>query len=335
MKISVIWAWSRWLALSDVLAYNGNDVLVYAKEPNSAEEINKKHTSEKYLDGKKIDKKIRACDNLKEALDFSNYLLIAVPSKFISSVLEEIKDIKPSDDYFFISATKWLASNKTIQQIINEYFPKHRWLVSVLWPSFAKEVIDKNITCICSVSEDKKEALFVQALFSNDYFRLYTQTDVIGAEIYSSMKNALAIASWIITWLWYENNTKASLITRWLKEMALIGDTLGAKKETFFWLTWLGDLILTCSSDESRNFQAWYQIWKDNSAKRFLKNNKTTVEWLATIWVIEEIAKKYELELPILHALYLVVYENAKPSEMLKQIMQRPLTKEHNIQKIK
>lgn len=328
MKISVIWAWSRWLALCDVLAYNGNDVLVYAKEPNSADEINNDHTSIKYLDGRKINKNIKACNNLKEALDFSNYLAIVVPSKFVPSVLEEIKEIKPSDDYFFINATKWLASKKTIQQTINEYFPKHRWLVSILWPSFAKEVVDKNITCICAISKDESEAQFVQALFSNNYFRLYTQTDVIWAEIYSSMKNAIAIASGIITWLWYETNTKASLITWGLKEMALIGNTLWAKQETFFWLTGLWDLILTCSSDESRNFKAWYQIWQADSAKEFIENNKTTVEWLATIWVIEEIAQNYKLDLQILHALYLVVYENAKPSEMLKKIMQRPFTKE-------
>jgi len=331
MKVSVIWSGSRWLALCDVLAYNWNDVLVYAKEQDIANEINKSHTSIKYLDGEKIDKKVKATDKLGDALNFSNYLLIAVPSKFVSTVLEEIKDIKDSDNYFFICATKWLTNNKTIQQIVNEFFPKHRWLVSILWPSFAKEVVEKNITCICSVSKNENEALFVQALFSNDYFRLYTHTDVIWAELYSSVKNALAIWSWIITWLGYGENTKASLITRWLREMAKIWDALWAKHETFLWLTGLWDLILTCSSDESRNFQAWYQIWKDNSAKKFLKNNQTTVEWLATIWAIEEIAQKYNLELPILHSLYLIIYENAKPSDMLKQIMKRPLRKEQHI----
>ena len=110
--------------------------------------------------------------------------------------------------------------------------------------------------------------------------------------------------------------------------MAAIGNTFWAKQETFLGLTWLWDLILTCSSNESRNFQAGYQIWKDNSAKLFLKNNTTTVEWLATIWIIEDIAQKYGLELPILHALYQVIYENAKPSEILKKIMQRPLISE-------
>lgn len=328
MKISVIWSWSRWLALCDVLAYNWNDVLVYAKEPDIADEINNTNTSIKYLNGKKINKKIKATKNLKETLNFSNYLLIAIPSRFICSILEEIKEIKFSDNYFFITATKWFSNKKTIQETINEYFPRHKWLVSILWPSFAKEVIDKNITCICSVSKNENEAIFVQNLLSNDYFRLYTTTDVIWAEICSSIKNALAIASWIITWLWYGENTKASLITRWLKEMATIGNILWAKHETFMWLTGLWDLILTCSSNESRNFQAWLQIWKDDSAENFLKSNQTTVEGLATIEIIEEIAQKYNLDLPILHSLYLIVYKNTKPSDVLKVIMKLPLKKE-------
>ena len=332
MKISVIWAWNRGLALSDVLAYNGNNVLVYSRCAAGAEEINTHHTAKKYLWDTKIDRKIKATCDLKETLDFSNYIVIAVPSKSIIPLLQEIRDTKSSDNYFFINATKWFTNKKTIQQTINEFFPIHRWLASVLWPWFAKELIEKNITCACAVSINESEALFVQALFSNDYFRLYAQNDVIWAEVYAAIKNTIAMASWIITWLWYENNTKASLITRWLKEMSTVGNILWAKEETFLWLTGLGDLILTCSSCESRNFKAWYEIWKDNSAKRFLKNNKATVEWLATIWVIEEIAQKYNLELPILHALYLIIYEDAKPSNMLKKIMQRPLIREHNTQ---
>jgi len=133
MRISTIWAWNRWLALSDVLAYNGNDVLVYARDLDNAKEINKYHTSQKYLWDKVIDKKIKANSNLKEVLSFSNYLVIAVPSKSIISILKEIKSINDSDNYFFINATKWFTNKKTIQSIINEYFPVHRWLVSVLW----------------------------------------------------------------------------------------------------------------------------------------------------------------------------------------------------------
>ena len=334
MKISVIWAWSRGLALSDVLAFNGNDVLVYARDIEAKNEINDTHTSLKYLNWYKINSKILATDNLCEVLHFSNYLLLAVPSSAIVSCLNDIKSTKKKEwiheDFFFINAIKWLnlETKQTIQQIINEKFPNRKWLVSVLWPWFAKEVLNQNITCICSVSENEREALFVQALFSNNYFRLYSLTDVIWAELYSSIKNALAIASWIVNWLWYWTNTIAALITMWLKEMASIWNIMWAKEETFFWLTWLWDLILTCSSEESRNFQAWYQIWKDDSAKLFLKHNKTTVEWIATVAVIEEIAKKNKLELPILHSLYLILYKDIKPSDVLKKIMKRPLKSE-------
>ena len=101
MKISTIWAWNRWLALSDVLAYNGNDILVYARDSNNASEINEHHTSQKYLGDRTIDKKIQASSNLEEVLEFSNYLIIAVPSKSIISVLKEIKSTKNSDNYFF------------------------------------------------------------------------------------------------------------------------------------------------------------------------------------------------------------------------------------------
>ena len=331
MRISTIWAWNRWLALSDVLAYNGNDVLVYARDLESAQEINKHHMCQKYLWDREIDKKIKASNNLKEVLDFSNYLIIAVPSKSIVPILKEIKSVKKSDNYFFINATKWFANKKMIQQVINEYFPTHRWLVSVLWPGFAKEVLDKNITCICSVSNSEEQALFVQALFSNNYFRLYTQNDVIWAEAYSSLKNAIAIASGIISWLWYGINTKSSLITQWIREMAIIWRILWAKEWTSFWLSGLWDLILTCSSDESRNFEAGYNIWKDNSAEIFLKNNRKTVEWLSVIPVVEDIIEKNNLDLPIFHSLYEVIYQKAKPTDMLKKIMLRNLTDEASL----
>lgn len=329
MKISVIWAWSWWLALSDILWLNNHNVLVYARDKEKMSEINTLHTSIKYLNWKKISNNIKATNNLEEVINFSEYLLLAVPSKSITSCLNDIKWFsKHNKEYFFINAIKWLESKRTIQQIIKEYFPKNKWVVSLLWPWFAKEVIDRNITCICAVSDNKENAWLIQSIFSNSFFRIYIQTDVIWSEIYSSMKNAIAIASWIITGLWYWENTKASLITRWLKEMALVWKTMWAKDETFFWLTWLWDLILTCSSSESRNFQAWYQIGTDDSSEQFLKNNKTTVEWIATVAAIESISKEYNLELPIIHSLYQVLYENKKPSEMIQNIMLRPLTYE-------
>ena len=110
--------------------------------------------------------------------------------------------------------------------------------------------------------------------------------------------------------------------------MAIIWKILWAKEWTSFWLSGLWDLILTCSSDESRNFEAWYKIWKDNSAEDFLKHNRKTVEWLTVIWVVEDIIEKNDLDLPIFHCLYEVIYKKAKPTDMLKKIMLRNLTDE-------
>lgn len=328
MKVSVIGAWNRWLALCDVLASNWNEVLVYSIEPDEITQINAQHTSQKYLNGKKINKNIKVTGNLREVLKFSNYILLAVPSKVIESCLLDIRNIQPSENLFFINVIKWIVNKQTIQQLIKKYFPKNKGIVSLLWPSFAKEVIEKNITCICAVSEIIENASFVQNLFSNNYFRVYSQSDVIWAEFYSALKNAIAIASWIISGLWLWENARAALITLWLKEVNKIWNILWAKEETIYGLTWLWDLILTCSSDLSRNFQAGYKIWKDDNATEFLETNQSTVEWINTIKEIKEISDKYHLELPILDWLYQIIYQWANPSEILRNLMDRPLSSE-------
>lgn len=330
MKISIIWAWNRWLALGNVLANNNHEILMFSREASTANEINNLHFSSRYLNWIKFNESIKATDNLETALDFSKILVIAVPSTAIPEILQEIKEIKNKDDYFFINSTKGLnlETKKTVQQIIKEYFPNHAWLTSLLWPSFAKNVVLQDLTCIAAVSSNKGNAEFVQKLFSNNYFRVYTQDDVIWAEVYSSVKNAFAIASWILSWLWYQENAKASLICKWISEMWRIWKAMWAKPDTVYWLTWIWDLTLTCSSSESRNFQAWFQIWKADSTKWLRKKEHTTIEWLNAISVFEEIAKEHNLNLPILHSLYLVVYKNQKPSKVIDTIMQRPLKEE-------
>lgn len=330
MRISIIWAWNRWLALGNVLAHNNHEVLMFTREASESDEINNFHFSSRYLNWIKINENIKSTNNLQTALSFSNTLVIAVPSSVIPEILKNIKEIKDSDEYFFINSTKWLnlESKKTVQQIIKEIFPKHAWLASLLWPSFAKNVVLQDLTCVAAVSSKKEDAEFVQKLFSNDYFRVYTQDDVIWSEIYSSVKNAFAIASGILSWLWYKENAKASLICKWLTEMWKIWKAMWAKLDTVYWLTWIWDLTLTCSSSESRNFQAWYQIWKLDSTKWFLKKEHTTIEWFNAISVFEAISKEHNLRLPILHALYLVVYENQKPSDIISSLMHRPLKEE-------
>lgn len=331
MRIAVLGSGAWALALSDVLANNGNEVVVYTRKKETEEEINSFHTNKKYLGELKINKTIFASTNLKEIIENNDTFLVCIPSVGVESLLEEIKKYiaKPIN---FINATKGLEpkSKETIQTIINRVIDKKyiKSLVSILGPGFAKEVIEKNLTCVCSVSASLNDATNVQKLFSNDYFRVYTCLDVKGAELYSSMKNAIAIASGIVSGLGYKENSKACLITRGLKEMKILGSAYGAKDSTFYGLTGMGDLILTCSSFTSRNFKAGYKIGSDDSSSEFLKTNKETVEGLATILTLKEMMKEKNLDLPIINALYEVIYNDKKPSLVIKELMKRSLKNE-------
>ncbi len=328
MKIIVLGSGAWALALSDVLANNGNEVIVYTRKVEAQNEINLFHTNKKYLGELKINSNIVASTNLKELIENNDTFLMCIPSVGIENLLLEIKNYikKPVN---FINATKGLEpkSKGTIQTIIKRVIEKKyiKSLVSILGPGFAKEVIERNLTCVCSVSTSLNDATFVQKLFSNEYFRVYTCLDVNGAELYSSMKNAIAIASGIVIGLGYKENSKACLITRGLKEMRILGSAYGAKESTFYGLTGMGDLILTCSSFTSRNFKAGYKIGQDDSSEEFLKNNKETVEGLATILTLKEMIKEKNLDLPIINALYEVIYNNKKPSSIIKELMKRPL----------
>ena len=190
----------------------------------------------------------------------------------------------------------------------------------------AEEVVIRMLTTVCAVSLDEKMAEDVQMLFSNDYFRVYRLTDEVGAEYGVAIKNVIAVAAGVLSGIGYGDNTKAALITRGLAEMVRYGMKKGGKLETYMGLTGVGDLIVTCSSVHSRNFQAGVEIGKTNDAREFMKNNKKTCEGIRTCKVIYEDAKKYDdIELPIINAIYNVLYNNHEPKREIQQLMKREL----------
>ena len=201
-------------------------------------------------------------------------------------------------------------------------------MASILGPGFAKEVCLHNLTCLNSVSTSLTFAKEIQNLFSNNYFRVYVSNDVIGAEYASSIKNAIAIASGLMKGLGYNENTKSALITRGLAEMTRFGLKMGANKDTFFGLTGVGDLVLTCNSNESRNFTFGYLIGQRKDAKKVIEENKITIEGLYTIKVIHDLANTYHIETPIINALYDILYEFKDIRLTVKNLMLRPLKME-------
>ena len=330
MNICVLGTGSWGTALAQVLADNGHAVSMYGVDRNEIDDINN-HKNTKYFDAVTLPDAVRATDALEHALDGADMVIIAVPTKFVSSVLEKAKPHLNAHTRI-VNASKGFDPNTnnrmtdTVRRILGDIlkFP----VVSVIGPSHAEEVILRRLTSVCAVSTDFQAAKFVQQIFSNNYLRLYINTDEIGAEYSCAMKNIIAIASGILVGLGYGDNAKAALVTRGLAEMSRYACAKGGRAETLTGLTGVGDLVVTCFSVHSRNYQAGYKIGRDDSVEDFFRNNSKTVEGIYSCKVVHEDLENYDFEMPITAQLYKILFEGKKPSAALAEIMERPLKKE-------
>ena len=338
MKATVLGTGSWGTALAQTLSDNGNEVVMYGIDRGEIDDINNNRKNSKYFGDTEVTDKLRATDSLADAMEGTDLMLITVPTKFASSVLEQTKEYL-TEKVRVVNAAKGFDVNTagrmsdTVRRTLGDCMKKP--LVSVLGPSHAEEVILRMPTTICSVSLDKESAEEVQHIFSNEYMRLYVATDEVGAEYGGAVKNVIAIASGITEGLGIGDNAKAALVTRGLREMIRIGTAHGAKRDTFFGLSGVGDLIVTCFSPHSRNFQAGKQIGRDGNAERFLAENKKTVEGIYSCKVIHDdfIKNGYEFDLPIIESLYSVLFEGNSVKEAITGMMRRPLKAEewHNV----
>lgn len=332
MKIGIFGTGSWGTALAQVLVDNEHDVLIYGKDILQVKEINTKHTNTSYFGVDVVlDKKIKATNDLKEVVEHAEILLLVVPTHAMKSILEQINEVLERP-LIFINAAKGFdpETNLRMSQLIRKVIQKENItaVVSILGPSHAEEVIKRNLTLIASVSKNKLAAELVQNLFSNEYFRVYLLRDEIGAEYATAMKNAIALGAGIIDGLGLGDNAKAALITRGLNEMVKFGTYFHAKEKTYLGLTGIGDLVVTCGSKHSRNYQAGYRIGQENSAENVLKMTNVTIEGIRTTKVIYEISLIKNIDLPIISALYLVLFKQEKPSTAINQLMKRSLKEE-------
>jgi glycerol-3-phosphate dehydrogenase (NAD(P)+) len=328
-KITILGAGSWGTALALVLADNGNQVTMYSKDAKVCDEINHRHTNSKYFDDVFIlPNSIVATNELANAMDDTQLIVLSVPS---SSVRDMVKSLIPflKTKTVIINTAKGFdpLTNNRLSETIRQLIPKKllQGVVSLIGPSHAEEVINRQLTLVSAVSKYAPLAEKISELFSNEYFRVYVQTDEIGSEVGSALKNVIAIASGVVTGLKLGDNARAALVTRGLTELMRLGKVLGGKLKTHAGLTGLGDLIVTCYSKHSRNYQAGIIIGKDNSAESFLSSNQKTVEGVAFAKIAHQLAKKFRLKLPIVEAVYSVLYEKKRPSELVKTLMNRPL----------
>lgn len=325
-KIAVLGAGSWGTALAMVLADNNHEVSIWARREELISEINENHTNHKYLPDIQLPKNITGFHRLEQAIEEVEAILLVVPTKAMREVLQELNQILLNKIHF-IHASKGIEprSSKRISEIIEEEISasKRESIVVLSGPSHAEEVCLKQPTTVTVSSLHLKAAEYVQDLFMNNYFRVYSNEDLIGVELGGALKNIIALAAGLTNGLGFGDNTKAALMTRGLAEITRVGTKMGANPLTFSGLSGLGDLIVTCTSVHSRNWRAGNMLGQGCSVEEVLASMGMVVEGIRTTEAVYFLAKELEVEMPITNALYSVLFEGKIPKEAVKELMGR------------
>ena len=325
VKISVIGSGGWGIALAILLHKNGHNLTIWSFDKKEAEELKINRQNKTKLPNILLPEDIKVTNNLKEAVDNKDILVLAVPSKAIRSVSKSLKDII-KDNQIIVNVAKGLEEDtlKTMTDIIEEELKEKNPQVAVLsGPSHAEEV-GKGIPTTCVVSAHNKElTLYLQNIFMNPSFRVYTSPDMIGVEIGGALKNVIALAAGIADGLNYGDNTKAALITRGIKEISSLGVAMGGEQSTFYGLTGLGDLIVTCASMHSRNRRAGILLGQGKTLDEAIKEVNMVVEGVYSAKSALMAAKKYNVEIPIIEQVNAVLFENKNAAEAVNELMIR------------
>ncbi|WP_442760080.1 NAD(P)H-dependent glycerol-3-phosphate dehydrogenase [Enterococcus italicus] len=325
-RIAVLGPGSWGTALAQVLAENGHEVTIWGNKPEQIAEINERHTNAHYLPNLQMAPSIRGELSLERAIDRADAILFVLPTKAIRSVAKEVNQLIQNQPHI-VHASKGLeqGSHKRISEILDEEIsPKNRAEIVVLsGPSHAEEVSVHDITTITAASAEQTGALYVQSLFMNDYFRIYTNTDVIGVETGAALKNIIAIGAGALAGLGFGDDAKAAIMTRGLAEISRLGVAMGANPLTFIGLSGVGDLIVTCTSVHSRNWRAGNLLGKGHTLDEVLANMGMVVEGVSTTKAAKELAYMLKVEMPITESIYQVLYEGKDIQQAARDIMLR------------
>lgn len=325
-KAAVIGAGSWGTALAMVLADNGHEVRLWGHKEAQIEEINSQRTNHKYLPDIKLPQGITGFSSLDSALRDLDIIILAVPTKAIRDVLKDIEKVS-QQPLTVVHVSKGIEPDSLMR--ISEMIEADmsgsmlKELVVLSGPSHAEEVSLRHPTTVAVSSKNMAAAERIQDLFINQYFRVYTNPDIVGVEIGGALKNIIALASGITDGLGYGDNAKAALITRGLAEITRLGSAMGANPLTFSGLTGIGDLIVTCTSVHSRNWRAGNLLGKGQKLDEVLTNMGMVVEGVRTTKAAYQLAQKYEVDMPITNALYGVLFAGKDVKDSVDLLMNR------------
>lgn len=322
-KVTVLGDGGWGTALALVNARKANDVLLWSAFPDYAEVLERKGENEKFLPGIKIPKTVKISSNLKEAVEFGEIIILAVPSQFLRNVLFKLKDFDLSKK-ILVSVSKGIET-KTLarpSEIIVSVLGKVN-LVVLSGPSHAEEVARNIPTLVVVASRDNKLAETVQEAFRDSRFRIYIQNDIVGVELGGALKNIIAIGAGLCDGLHLGSNTKAALLSRGLLEMTQLGVRMGANPNTFFGLSGLGDLVTTCISEYGRNLRVGRELGEGKKLKQILAEMEQVAEGVETTRSAYQLAQKYGVTAAIISEIYKMLFEDKDPKQALEDLMGR------------
>jgi glycerol-3-phosphate dehydrogenase (NAD(P)+) len=330
VKITVVGAGAFGTAMAVVAARCGQEVLIWAHDPAVADEINRERTNQRYLPEASFDTSIAATSDLHRAANFSETLIMVVPSHHYRSVLGSIGE-HLSRPVRIVSATKGIE-NESLERmsqvsagVLGEKLDRYAALSG---PTFAVESVRGDPTTAVIASTDPDFATEIQRIMSDTFFRLYRSDDVVGVELAGSLKNIIAIAAGAVEGLGFGSNTNAALVTRGLHEIRRLGLALGGRPETFAGLAGMGDLVLTCTGSLSRNRRVGADLGRGKLLLEILDETKFVAEGVRTCKSAKELSDRHGIEMPITTEMFRVLYENEPPRAAVLRLMSRSLKAE-------
>lgn len=324
-KVAVVGAGSWGTALASVLAKNGHDVTLWAREAEVVESVLGRRRNTVFLPDVDLPP-MHATRDLAEAVRGREFVVSVVPAQFAGAVMAEASaSIDP--DALVVSASKGieLRTHRRMDEVLGESLGgglMQRFSV-ISGPSFAVEVAREAPTAVVAASRQAEAARRVQALFQNRFFRVYTNPDVIGVELGGALKNVIALAAGVTAGLGFGHNTLAALITRGLAEITRLGLAMGARRETFSGLAGMGDLVLTCTGELSRNRTVGFRLGQGETLDEILRDMRAVAEGVKTAEAVYELAGEYDVEMPITAEVHAMLLEGRHPRQALENLMAR------------
>ena len=329
-RCAVVGAGAWGTALADLLARNGHDVVLWARESDVVASVNERHVNDRFLAGTSLHASLRATGDLRTAVRDAEVVTYVPPSHVLRDLLRVHADVVPPDATLVVASKGIERDSLAIMtDVVETELPDYE-AVALSGPSFATEVAARQPTALVAAAADPALAATVQRTFSSERFRVYTHDDVVGVELGGALKNVMAVATGIAEGLGLGFNSRAALITRGLAEMTRLGVALGARPSTFAGLAGMGDLVLTCTGALSRNRSLGMEVGQGRSLESILAARETVAEGVTTARSALALAERTGVEMPIVAAVCRILYDGQPAAQAIEELMSRGLRAEQD-----